>query len=97
MVNTVETTNAGDIEPMAAESEAAAPETPRRRGRPPGHRLLSTDSRTGIEVQTTKSYRIADERHRTVRQLRLILNQRRVPDEARVAFDGDRITLEWAD
>jgi hypothetical protein len=27
-------------------------------------------------------------------QLRLILNQRWLPDEAGVAFDGDRITIE---
>jgi hypothetical protein len=43
------------------------------------------------------SYRIADEGRRTVGQLRLILNQRRLPDEARVAFDGDRIIIQWAE
>jgi hypothetical protein len=29
--------------------------------------------------------------------LRRIVNQRHIPDEAQVAIDGDRITIEWAD
>lgn len=96
MVTTTETTLAAAIEPTAV-PDAPATETPRRRGRPRGQRLPTLDGGAGIEVQTTKSYRIADESHRTVGQLRLILNQRRLPDEARVAFDGDRITIEWGD
>jgi hypothetical protein len=96
MVTSMETTSADSIEPVAG-LESPAPESPRRRGRPRGQRLSNLDGRSGIEVQTIKSYRIADESHRTVGQLRLILNQRRLPDEARVAFDGDRITIEWAE
>jgi len=96
MVTTTETTNAERIEPVAG-PESPAPETPRRRGRPWGQRLPKLDGNTGIEVQTTTSYRIADESRRTVGQLRLILNQRRLPDEARVAFDGNSLTIEWAE
>jgi hypothetical protein len=80
-----------------AEPDMPAQETPRRRGRPRGQRPLSPVGVMGVEVQTTRSYRIADESHRTVGQLRLILNQRRLPDEARVAFDGDRISIEWTE
>ena len=93
-MTTVETTSAESIDPVAG-AESSAPGTPRRRGRPRGERLPKLDGGDGVEVQTTKSYRIADESHRTVGQLRLILNQRRLPDEARVAFDGDRITIDW--
>jgi hypothetical protein len=82
---------------VVAEQDAPGPETQRRRGRPRGQRPVRPDDATGIEVQTTKSYRIADESHRTVGQLRLILNQRRLPDGARVALDGDRITIEWTE
>jgi hypothetical protein len=94
MVTTSETSSVADTA-VVAEPDTTPPETPRRRGRPRGQRPLSPDGGAGVEVQTTKSYRIADETHRTVGQLRLILNQRRLPDEARVAFDGDRITIEW--
>jgi hypothetical protein len=96
MVTTTETTSTVGIAPVA-EADAPAPETPRRRGRPRGQRPHSPDGDTGVEVQTIKSYRIPDESHRTVGQLRLILNQRRLPDEARVTFDGDRITIERAE
>ena len=92
MVTTTELTNAAEIAPGP---DTSAPEPPRRRGRPRGQRLRNLDGGTGVEVQITKSYRIAADSHRTVGQLRLILNQRRLPDEARVAFDGDRITIEW--
>ena len=95
-MTTTETTTAVGIAPVIG-SAAEAPDAPRRRGRPRGQRLTTLDGGIGVEVQTTKSYRIADESHRTVGQLRLILNQRRLPDEARVAFDGDRITIEWSD
>jgi hypothetical protein len=72
---------------------AAITEEPRRRGRPRGQRA----GVGGLQVQTTKSYRLMDESHRTVGQLRQILGQRRLPDDARVTFDGDRITIEWSD
>lgn len=94
---TTERTSAAAIEPMAG-PDTPTPETPRRRGRPRGQRLPNPHGSSGVEVQTTKSYRIADESHRAVGQLRLILNQRRLPEEARVTFDGDRIIIiEWAE
>jgi hypothetical protein len=96
MVTTVETTPADSVEQVAG-PECLAAVTPRRRGRPLGQRLAHAEDGAGVEVQTTKSYRIADDSHRTVGQIRLILNQRRLPDKARVAFDGDRITIEWTD
>ena len=95
-MTTVETTSAESIEP-AAGPDSSAPEPRRRRGRPRVGPVSKLEGADGVEVQTTKSYRIADESHRTVGQLRLILNQRRLPDEARVDFDGDRITIEWAE
>jgi hypothetical protein len=51
---------------------------------------------TGREaVQTIKTYRLGDDERRTVGHLRLILNQRYLPDHARVSVDGERLTLEW--
>jgi hypothetical protein len=44
-----------------------------------------------------KAYRLGDDARRTVGYLRRIVNQRNIPDEARVAIDGERITIEWAD
>jgi len=65
--------------------------------RPATGRKSGSGSAEGLEVQTIKSYRLTDESNRTVGQLRQILGQRHLPDEARVAFDGDRITIEWTE
>ena len=45
----------------------------------------------------SKAYRLGDDARRTVGYLRRIVNQRHIPDAARVTIDGDRITVEWAD
>jgi hypothetical protein len=72
--------------------------TPLRPGRRRGRRPLSdADGALCLEAQTIKAYRLGDEARRTVGYLRRIVNQRRIPDEARVAIDGERITIEWAD
>jgi hypothetical protein len=66
----------------------------RRRGRRP---LTDADGTLRLEAQTIKAYRLGDDARRTVGYLRRIVNQRHIPDEARVAIDGERITIEWAD
>jgi len=48
-------------------------------------------------VQTIKSYPLTDESRRTVGQLRAILNQRHVPDEAQVNLDEERLTIQWSE
>jgi hypothetical protein len=84
----------------AATSQAAVampggtPAPRRRRGRRP---LGDADGTLRLEAQTIKAYRLGDDARRTAGYLRRILNQRHIPDEARVAIDGDRITIEWAD
>jgi hypothetical protein len=72
--------------------------TPSRAGRRRGRRPLSdADGALRLEAQTIKAYRLGDEARRTVGYLRRIVNQRHIPDEARVTIDGERITIEWAD
>ena len=73
---------------------ASAPHPGPRRGR---RRLSDGDGALRLEAQTIKAYRLGDEARRTVGYLRRILNQRHIPDEARVVIDGERITIEWAD
>jgi hypothetical protein len=65
----------------------------RRRGR----RRVDSDGSLRLEAQTIKAYRLGDDARRTVGYLRRIVNQRHLPDGARVTIDGDRITIEWAD
>jgi hypothetical protein len=65
----------------------------RRRGR----RRLDPDGALRLEAQTIKAYRLGDDARRTVGYLRRIVNQRHIPDTARVTIDGDRLTVEWAD
>lgn len=65
----------------------------RRRGR----RRLDADGSLRLEAQTIKAYRLGDDARRTIGYLRRIVNQRHLPDDARVTIDGDRITIEWAD
>ena len=65
-----------------------------RRGR---RRVTDADGTLRLEAQTIKAYRLGDEARRTVGYLRRIVNQRHIPDEARVTVDGERITIEWAD
>jgi hypothetical protein len=71
----------------------AAPSPRRRRGRRP---LSETDGTLRLEAQTIKAYQLGDDTRRTVGYLRRIVNQRHIPDEAKVSIDGDRITVEWA-
>jgi hypothetical protein len=66
----------------------------RRRGRRP---LTDADGTVRLEAQTIKAYTLGDDARRTVGYLRRIVNQRHIPDEARVAIDGERVTIEWAD
>jgi hypothetical protein len=79
---------------QAADVPGAAPAPRRRRGRQP---LGEADGTLRLEAQTIKAYRLGDDARRTVGYLRRIVNQRHIPDEARVAIDGERITIEWAD
>jgi hypothetical protein len=65
-----------------------------RRGRRPA---TEADGTLRLEAQTMKAYRLGDEARRTVGYLRRIVNQRHIPDDARVTVDGERITIEWAD
>jgi hypothetical protein len=76
---------------QAAPTDGAEPV--RRRGR----RRLGPDGALRLEAQTIKVYRLGDDARRTVGYLRRIVNQRQIPDEARVDIDGDRIAIEWAD
>lgn len=70
-----------------------------RAGRPRGRRPRSSevDGALRLETQTTKTYRLGDDGRRTAGYLRLILNQRHVPDEARVTIDAERLTVEWSE
>ncbi len=84
--------------PLTAELPATTPApmprpTPRRGRRP---RADAADA-LRLEAQTIKAYRLADESRRTVGYLRRIVNQRHIPDDARITVDGERITIEWAD
>ncbi len=92
---TVLDTPAAHPDPEAAAPPPAAPARPSpRRGRRP---RTDPDSTLRLEAQTLKSYRLGDDSRRTVGYLRRIVNQRHVPDEARVTVDAERITIEWAD
>lgn len=66
----------------------------RDRGRRPGR-----PRRQGmrLEGRTTTSYTLRDDERRTIRYLRLVVGQAHIPDEATVAVDVDRITIEWDD
>ncbi|HXA30098.1 MAG TPA: hypothetical protein VN193_15260 [Candidatus Angelobacter sp.] len=79
---------------QAADVPGVAPAPRRRRGR---RSLGEADGTLRLEAQTIKAYRLGDDARRTVGYLRRIVNQRHIPDEARVAIDGERITIEWAD
>ena len=71
---------------------------PARAGRPRGSGTVSRlHGDQALEVQTIKTYRLGDDERRTVGHLRLILNQRYLPDHARVSVDGERLTLEWSE
>jgi hypothetical protein len=72
----------------AAHARTGRPGRPRRSRTAPGGQL---------DVQTVKSYRIGDDARRTVGYLRLILNQRGVPEDARVRIDGEVIAIEWSE
>jgi hypothetical protein len=50
-----------------------------------------------LEGQTTKSYALGDGSQRSIRYLRQVVNQRQIPDEATVAIEGGRITIEWSE
>jgi hypothetical protein len=78
---------------------AADPTDARRPGRPRSRRARGSmsDGTLRLEAQTIKAYRLGDEARRTIGYLRRIVNQRHIPDEARVAIDGERITIEWSD
>ena len=91
---------------------ATAPETPQanpssasaRRRRhatqpgPSGSRpLRRTRDGLRLESRTSSAYPLRDDNRRTVRYLRLIVGQAHSPDEATVAVDVDRITIEWND
>jgi hypothetical protein len=78
-------------QPPTAPTEPAVPI--RRRGR----RRLDPDGALRLEAQTIKAYRLGDDARRTVGYLRRIVNQRHIPDDARVTIDGERITVEWSD
>jgi hypothetical protein len=83
---------------IAATTPAVEPTTARRPGRPRARRPRgAVDGAPRVEAQTTKAYRLGDDARRTVGYLRLILNQRHVPDDARVVIDGECITIEWLD
>jgi hypothetical protein len=85
-----------DTDQPAQTAASTHPPMIRRSGRPRGRRQ-ATDIALRLEVQTIKAYRLGDETRRTVGYLRRIVNQRRIPDDARVAIDGERITIEWSD
>ena len=81
----------------SSESTAASPALPPRHPRRGRRPHSDADGALRLEAQTVKAYRLADESRRTVGYLRRIVNQRHIPDEARVTVDGERITVEWAD
>jgi hypothetical protein len=89
------------LDTLAAPSTGAAVNPPTAEGRPVRRRgrrqAADVDGAQRLEAQTTKAYRLGDDARRTVGYLRRIVNQRHIPDEAQVAIDGDRITIEWAD
>jgi hypothetical protein len=86
---------------MDATTDASAgqptPSEPTHPARRRGRRRIDLDGPVPLEVQTIKEYRIDDDARRTVGYLRRIVNQRRIPDDARLTIEGDRITIEWAD
>ena len=84
--------------PPTAELPAVTPAPMPRPGPRRGRRSrTAADGALRLEAQTIKAYRLADETRRTVGYLRRIVNQRHIPDDARVTVDGERITIEWAD
>jgi hypothetical protein len=87
--------------PTSASSTEAVATSPSSMSRPPlrrgRRRLTDGDGALRLDAQTIKAYRLGDEARRTVGYLRRIVNQRHIPDEARVTVDGERITIEWAD
>lgn len=80
-------------EPAATPPATTVHPAPRRGRRP----RTEVDGALRLEAQTIKAYRLGDESRRTVGYLRRIVNQRHVPDDARVTVDAERITIEWAD
>jgi hypothetical protein len=78
-------------EPAATPPATTVRPTPRRGRRP----RTEADGALRLEAQTIKAYRLGDESRRTVGYLRRVVNQRHVPDEARVTVDAERITIEW--
>lgn len=68
-----------------------------QRARRRGPRRLDANGTVPLEAQTIKAYRLGDEARRTVGYLRRIVNQRRIPDEARLTIEGECLTIEWAD
>lgn len=88
VLDTTTDTGAGAHPP----APAGRPEPSRRVRR----RLTDADGALRLEAQTMKAYRL-DEARRTVGYLRRIVNQRRIPDDARVTIDSERISIEWSD
>jgi hypothetical protein len=97
---TDETPMADETRTTSADPAASAPPhaaaASKRRGRPRGAASGTADS-LRLEGQTTKSYALGDGSQRTIRYLRLVVNQRQIPDDATVAIESDRITIEWSE
>ena len=104
------TATAGAPAVLAEEQRPPRAQTPARpapdgrRGRAaarPGHGGSRAPRRVRngvrLEGRTTTSYPLRDDGRRTVRYLRLVIGQAHIPDEATVAVDVDRITIEWDD
>jgi hypothetical protein len=73
-----------------------APALPRRRGRP-GGAAGGEHEAVRLEGQTMKSYALGEPAQRTVRYLRMIVNQRQIPDGASVSISEGRVTIEWSE
>jgi hypothetical protein len=71
------------VDPNPPGPEGVIPRLGRRRGRRP---LTDVAGPLRLEAQTIKAYRLGEDTRRMVGYLRRIVNQRRIPDEARVAF-----------
>jgi hypothetical protein len=91
--------------PARAPSSAVTPGGPHVRRRRSVRPVAGTGARAAqrgrrglrLEGRTATSYPLRDETRRTVGYLRLIVGQAHIPDEATVAVDVDRITIEWDD
>jgi hypothetical protein len=68
----------------------------RRRGAPRGPRLRNRDA-LRLEGQTVKSYALNEQSQRTIAYLRLVVNQRQIPEDATVSIDAGRLTIEWSE